>query len=67
MSTPIEQQLTGPIEKIQEGIREFHCAVAERVKHKGEWKATHIYEIQDVRKSLIDIETKLATLLESTI
>lgn len=62
---PVEQALEEPIDKILEGMNEFSEATQERIRC-GEWKDSHIEELQEVRKLFVDLETRLTRIKKNT-
>lgn len=63
--TPTDQKLEPVIESILDGFEKFNSATKNRIE-SGEWKSTHIQELNVLRKKFLEIQIELEKLKEDT-
>lgn len=62
---PDSQSIETPCRKIIEGIEEFETALMERVR-SGEWKQSHITDLQSLALELARVKYTLANVAQET-
>lgn len=62
---PENQALENPIDTILCGFKSFNTAVENRIE-SGEWKDSHIIELNELRKKFNDLQVDLEKLKRDT-